>query len=277
MRDNGTLPVANAAAVAIRATGRDDAVILAAGSGRRLGSGRPKCLTMIGGKLLIDHQLDALAAAGVGPPVVVVGYGREHVCAAVGDRARIVVNDRYATTNSMYSFLLAREQVRGAAFIVNADVLFDPCVVVWLARRGGSALACDSSSGHDAEQMKVQMRQGRLLSMSKSLDASLCGGENLGVLRLDETAVLRAFEAADDLVARGQEGAWLAAAINAVARHHRIECVDVAGTPWIEIDYPEDLEDARRSVWPAIATHPGRRPMAPCWRFPLLATEDARL
>jgi choline kinase len=276
MGDNGMLPVANAA-VAIGGSAGSDAIILAAGIGKRLGSGRPKCLTMIGGRLLIDHQLDALAAAGVTSPVVVVGFGREHVCAAVGDRARIVVNDRYATTNSIYSFLLAREHVRGAAFIVNADVLFDPRVVLWLARRRGSALACDSSSGQDAEQMKVAMRQGRLLSMSKSLDASLCGGENLGVLRLDRTAVLRAFEAADDLVARGQDGAWVAAAINAVARHQRIECVDVAGTPWIEIDYPEDLEHARRSVWPAIATHPGRRRMAPCWRFPLLATEEARL
>jgi choline kinase len=208
---------------------------------------------------------------------VVVGYERERVCAAVGDRAQIVVNDRYAQTNSMYSFLLAREHVSGGAFILNADVLFDPRVALRLARRRGSALACDSSSGHDAEHMKVEMRRGSLRLMSKSLDASRCGGENLGVLRLDAAAVLRAFAAADELVSRGEERAWLAAAINAVARHQSIECVDVAGTPWIEIDYPEDLEQARRAVWPAIAMQPGGHRMAPCWRFPLLATEDARI
>ena len=45
---------------------------------------------------------------------------------------------------------------------------------------------------------------------------------------------------------------WLGAAINLTAWRHRFNCVDVAGMPWIEIDFPEDLERAREIVWPAI-------------------------
>ena len=36
------------------------------------------------------------------------------------------------------------------------------------------------------------------------------------------------------------------------ARQHSIACVDVAGQPWVEIDFPEDLDSARRHIWPAI-------------------------
>lgn len=250
-----------------------DAIILAAGSGKRLGTGRPKCLTMIGGRPLIEHQLDALAAAGVRNPIVVVGYKRDQVRAAIGDRARIVVNERYAHTNSMYSFLLAREHVRGATFVLNADVLFDPLVALELAGRRGSALACDSSSGDEAEHMKVATHRGRLRSMSKSLAATHCAGENLGLLCLDEMAVREAFAAAERLIAHGGERAWLAAAINSVARHESIECVDVAGTPWVEIDFPEDLAHARRTVWPAIARRTSRRRAAPNWGFSLAARD----
>lgn len=236
-----------------------DAIILAAGSGKRLGTGCPKCLTMIGGRRLIDHQLDALATVGVSDPVVVVGYERDQVRAALAGRARVVVNERYAQTNSMYSFLLARDHVCGPTFVLNADVLFDPLVALRLALRRGSALACDSTSGADAEHMKVQIKGGRLRSMSKTLAATHCAGENLGLLCLDEAAAREAFAAAERLVAQGGDRAWLAAAINAIARRESIECVDVAGTPWVEIDFPADLAHARRSVWPAIARRSRRR------------------
>ncbi len=231
-----------------------DAIILAAGSGRRLGTGRPKCLTLVGGRRLIDHQLDALAAAGVRRPVVVVGYKREQVIAALAGRARVVVNERYARTNSLYSFLLARDHVDGGTFVLNADVLFDPEVAQRLASRDGSALAHDSSSGGDAEHMKVEASGGgRLRSMSKKLARTRCAGENLGLLCLDAATARAAFAAAETLVADGGERDWLATAINAVAPCERIECVDVAGTPWVEIDFPGDLAHARRTVWPAIA------------------------
>jgi len=46
---------------------------------------------------------------------------------------------------------------------------------------------------------------------------------------------------------------WLGSAINRITWRHRLACVDVAGMPWVEIDYPEDLERAQRFVWPAIA------------------------
>jgi choline kinase len=206
-----------------------DAIILAAGSGRRLGTGRPKCLTMIGGRPLIDHQLDALAAAGVQRPVVVVGYKRDEVRAALRGRARIVVNENYARTNSLYSFLLARGHVEGATFVLNADVLFDPLVAQRLVRRAGSALACDTSSGDEAEHMKVEIDGGRLRAMSKTLQAARCHGENIGLLWLDAAAARAAFASAEQLVAEGAERAWLASAINAVAKQERIECVDVAG------------------------------------------------
>jgi choline kinase len=239
-----------------------DAIILAAGSGKRLGTGRPKCLTKIGGRRLIDHQLDALSAAGVRRPLVVVGYKRDEVCAALAGRARVVVNDRYAQTNSLYSFLLAREHVHGPTFVLNADVLFDPLVALKLARRRGSALAHDSTSGDEAEQMKVHVAGGRLRSMSKTLTSRHCAGENLGLLCLEAEAADAAFAAAERLVASGRERAWLAEAINAVAERATIECVDVAGAPWVEIDFPRDLAHARGTVWPAIARRARRRRLA---------------
>lgn len=236
-----------------------DALILAAGEGRRLGGGLPKCLREVGGKPLIEHQLEALSDAGVRSVTVVVGYAEREVRHAVGSRARFVSNPYFARTNSLYSFTLARTVMRGEILVMNGDVLLHPGIVRMLVPQRGSVLAFDSRAGNESEDMKVATRGDRLAEMRKDLPAERTEGENLGVLRLDRLASGRAFMAAEWLIARGRHREWLASAINLTGRRHRLRCIDVAGLPWIEIDFPDDLKRAEREVWPAIVARRGAR------------------
>jgi choline kinase len=120
----------------------------------------------------------------------------------------------------------------------------------------GNALAYDRFSGQEAEHMKVAIRDGALDEMSKQLEPSRTRGENVGLIRLSAKAAEAAFDAAEHLIGAGRVRDWLASAINAAAREHRFQCLDIAGLPWVEIDYPEDLEHARGTVMPAIGELP---------------------
>ena len=233
-----------------------DALILAAGSGRRLRHNRPKCLVELGGRPLLDHQLQALAWAGVDRVVVVAGYMADDVIAALPPGIPVVVNEDYAETNSLYSFWLARQEVGEEMLVLNGDVLFHPVIPRALVRRARSAVAYDSRGGRGEEEMKLIIRGGSLAAMSKTLAPERSCGENLGMIRLSGAATEAAFAAAGRLVAAGRVRDWLASAINRVAREHRLECMDVAGLPWTEIDFPEDLARARDEVLPAIAPTP---------------------
>jgi L-glutamine-phosphate cytidylyltransferase len=240
-----------------------DALILAAGSGRRLRHDRPKCLVELGGRYLIDHQLHALAWAGVDRVVVVAGYRSDEVREALPPGTPVVLNPDYAQTNSLYSFWLARQAVGEEVLVLNSDVLFHPVIARALVRRSRSALAYDSRSGREEEEMKLIIRGGGLAAMSKTLAPERSCGENVGMIRLSGAATEAAFDIAGRLVAAGREQDWLASAINRVAREHRLDCMDVAGLPWTEIDFPDDLRHARESVLPAIswAPEPVRRPV----------------
>ena len=66
------------------------AVILAAGQGTRMKSGKHKVLHPVCGKPIIDHILDALCRIGVDETVVVVGHHADQVRSHVGERARFV-------------------------------------------------------------------------------------------------------------------------------------------------------------------------------------------
>ena len=68
-------------------------LVLAAGAGSRFGGG--KLLARIGGRPVLQHVLDALAEAGVGESVVVLGHDAERIEAEIDwGGARRVVNPR---------------------------------------------------------------------------------------------------------------------------------------------------------------------------------------
>lgn len=70
-----------------------NAVLLAAGQGTRMKSSLPKVLHPLAGLPLIEHCLRAVAGVTDRQPVVVVGHGAGQVQAAVGDRARFVLQE----------------------------------------------------------------------------------------------------------------------------------------------------------------------------------------
>lgn len=231
------------------------AIILAAGVGTRLSTlsgGGPKCLVEIGGRPLILHQLEMLADHGIGPVIVVTGYQADAVKTVIGDRAQTLVNDLYAETNSLYSLWLARDLIAGPFVLLNSDLFFDPAILDKLLHQKGNALAYDSTSSRGREQTKVVVRAGDVVDLGKDVPSGAARGESLGLVKFDEAGSAAIFNAANLLIASGNQDAWVLEGTRSILREVRMAAVNVAGLPWAEIDFPYDLDVARREVWPAI-------------------------
>ena len=95
------------------------AVICAAGKGERLGLGIPKALVKVGGRPIIDWQLDALDGYEV---TVVAGYKAGDVIRQVGGRARVIVSEDYASTSTCHSIGLVKDD--SVCLILDGDILF---------------------------------------------------------------------------------------------------------------------------------------------------------
>jgi len=244
------------------------AIILAAGMGSRLGAkagGRPKALQRIGGRTLVEHQLDALSAEGVGPVVVVVGHGAEQMRTVLGDAVEYVVNERPSETNSLYSLWLAREWLNGDVVLLNSDVFFHPDILKRLLRSTGNALAYDSSSHGGAEQTKVGLRDRWVCDLGKDFPETGARGENLGLIKLDGDGAAALRKRAEAIIAGGGERTWVTEAVRSILAEVDVLAVNVAGLPWVEIDFPYDLDRARRQVEPAIRRSLGPRSRA--WKL----------
>jgi L-glutamine-phosphate cytidylyltransferase len=232
------------------------AIILAAGCGSRLATalkGKPKCLAQVEPDVsLIEYQLAILKSLGIDNVCLVLGYRAHEVYRAVGDRCHCIINRRYAETNSLYSLWLARNWVKEDCLIMNSDILAHPRIYKRLLKASDNALAFDSWSGDDAEQMKVSFEHGRLQKISKSLSAEDSQGESVGLLKFSQEGMAALFAEAETALAVGGENQWAPAAIARLAEHQPVKGVDIAGLPWVEIDFPEDLHQARHTVWPLI-------------------------
>jgi L-glutamine-phosphate cytidylyltransferase len=232
------------------------AVILAAGLGSRLKpvtGGQAKALIEIGGRPLILHQLEALADHGVGPVLVIGGHQADVLQKVVGQRAEFLLNERFAETNSLYSLWLAREWIKGPFVLLNCDLLFDPQILDRLLAEKGNVLAYDSTSSRGREQTKVAIKDGRVVDIGKDVPASAARGESIGMLKFDVDGARAMLRAATELIDNKEETAWVIAATRVTCSQVHLQAVNIAGYAWAEIDFPYDLDVARREVWPAIS------------------------
>lgn len=232
-------------------------MILAAGYGSRMGAltaSQPKCLLDVGGRSLIEAQVGSLERFGVHDVTVVVGYQGDRIRERLKDRVSYVANRRYRETNSLYSLWLARHGLLNGGLVLNADVWAPASLIRRLIQSPAEdAALIDCSQELGAEEMKVKLSNDRIVGFGKQLCPADAGCENVGILKFGREGGRRLADVLDRLVRTGHENAWAPLAFAEIARERQLSAVPTGGVPWIEIDFPEDLERARHLVAP-IAT-----------------------
>jgi L-glutamine-phosphate cytidylyltransferase len=233
-------------------------IILAAGRGARLTGGNhdmPKCLVTLGGETLLSRNIQLLRGAGVDDVVVVVGCAAETVrrtCQGV----QFVENVRFAQTNSLYSLWLARPLLADGFVVMNCDVLVHPQLVTDLltARHEDALLLAyrEAETTYGNEEMKVRVRRGTVVDISKTMDPQDADGENVGIAKFGAEGARLMVEAMDALIADGDQKAWVPRAFQAFAERRPLHAVGTRGFPWTEIDFPEDYRTAVEVVLPEI-------------------------
>jgi choline kinase len=262
-------------------------IILAAGKGGRLNgtaAARPKCLVEVGGVSLVERQVRVLRQFGIDDIAIVVGCQADRVRRACGHRITYVENIQYSQTNSLYSLWMARPLLFGGFVVLNCDVLFHPVLLSDLltARHEDALLLAYREANQPPfgdEEMKVTVRKGRVVSMSKEMDPAEADGENLGIVKFGPRGAAALVDIMDRIVASGSLRDWAPRAFSEFAQHRSLHAIGTRGYPWIEIDFPEDYRRAVREVLPQIESSLTNEPVLdddPSAGLPAIAAGDLR-
>jgi choline kinase len=244
------------------------AIILAAGQGNRLADfnpdGRPKCLLEFGGRSLLARQLDILFQLGITQVTLVVGYEADSIIEHVGTlssrpRVAFVYNPAF-TKGSVLSLLATEEVLKGGetVLVLDADVLFHPQILQQLLESAHpNCYLIDQDFIPGDEPVKIAIHKGKMVEFRKALSEDLqfdTLGESVGFFKFDSEIAMKIALACEDYRTEGLLDAPHEEPLRDVLllEPSVFACEDVSGLPWIELDFPEDVERAVKQILPAI-------------------------
>lgn len=113
------------------------AIILAAGQGTRLRpmtDDRPKCMVEVNGQSILDRQLDTMHACGINEAdiTIIAGYCSDVLQKKFEDTGiNIIINEKYETTNMVYSLMCARQVMERQEDILISygDIIYNETVL----------------------------------------------------------------------------------------------------------------------------------------------------
>lgn len=230
------------------------AVILAAGKGTRLrqtDDDLPKPLQEVHGVPLVKRTIMTLAAAGVTKVVVVTGYRRDLVEAALRDAAYAAAgvevvpafNADFDRSNGI-SVLVGGRTVTGPFVLSMADHMYTPAIARLVAAQDMTAadlyLATDVRTRDILDiddATKVKSDGGFIVEIGKQLTAF--DRIDCGVFCVTP-ALLDALE-----VVRGEQGdCSLTEGVRKLAERQRARVADIGDEIWQDVDTPADRDHA---------------------------------
>ncbi|MEM7467043.1 MAG: phosphocholine cytidylyltransferase family protein [Pseudomonadota bacterium] len=241
------------------------AVILAAGVGRRLSEhiDKPKSLLEFNGRSLMQRHLDNLASLGIEDISLCLGYEQEKILASINPPSSVNLSYRYNPDfreGSMISLFTMREEFNGPGdtLLMDADVLYDKQILSKLVKsKRTDLLLIDRDFEPGDEPVKICLRDGQIVEFRKNLNNDLLYdaiGESVGFFRFSPLMGQRLVGYAKSYLKEGNRDMPCEEAIRDTVLAHAdtFHACDVSGLPWIEIDFPEDIEKAEQVILPAV-------------------------
>ncbi len=230
---------------------RPPAIILAAGKATRMQPYSlevPKALFELAPNLtVLDLTIRWLREEGIKDIIIVTrpSLARFFV-ERYGDSVKVVTTDREEGFGNLYSFLTGVQAADSSEYLVlMSDHIFEPEILRRMLRKEGSrafTLSLDRNPPWDKleEGLKVVLEDDEVKEVGK--DAVPHYGIDTGIFYCTEKAEVIARETIEE---KG-ERATIADALRKAIAYGEVSYVDVTGLIWMDVDTPEELEEARK-------------------------------
>lgn len=237
-----------------------NAVILAAGMGTRmekLTRKLPKCLIEVNGETILENMLKNLLEAEIKHCTIVIGYLGELIRKKIGNRygdieVEYLENKRYATTNDMYSFWIARDTVRRGTLLIESDIFLKRGIIPEVLKNASSKSFYLAGSYRD-DRHNILLSTNSDGIIDKILDSNEIHPQkrkeyliSAGILLIQPDLGKKLITLLDSYVKEGRLKLYYDSIIARHINEHLFFAYFIPGKSWVEIDTEDDLRLAEK-------------------------------
>jgi len=205
----------------------------------------PVSLLQVGDDTILGHQLKALGEAGIHDAIVITGFCSDQVEEFCRGRATCVFNPFYDICNVPMNLWLVRQELEPGFVLVYDDILFQPDIVSAVLAGEQSTMLVVDRRGVDKEAEKVTLQSGSVSAIGKNVTEPY--GEFMGIAKFSKETVPALTTELEKAARTDLETTFPRLINQLVLEGHRVD-VHVTDRQWTDIDFPDDLEEARR-LW----------------------------
>lgn len=150
-------------------------IILSAGVGSRIKSNEPRSLIKIGGKCLIEHQIDIINNNIENHEIIgVFGYSIDKIIKKMAGKLRVVENQIYQSTNNSESLRLAVNNTnKNNILFFHGDLYFNDAIFK-NANFKKSFLIIDNKQMMKSKEIGITMQSNKATILSYGLSTKWC-------------------------------------------------------------------------------------------------------
>jgi len=231
------------------------ALILAAGLGSRLldyTTDRPKALVAVGGKAIIDYQIDALLENGIRDINIVLGHMGNKIVQHVkkheksGCHFTYRINKDYENSNSSYSFWFGRDLVKNISYIhLNCDILFSAKTLRKLIQsKYNDVIVLDNKIELKDNMEQVRLDGNKIIEMRNTFLPG-ASGKAIGVAKFSPITTSWLSHRIEKYIKAGDKNQNFYGIIREAVQYLDIRSIP-AEHPIFEVNSVKDLEKAQR-------------------------------
>jgi choline kinase len=137
---------------------------------------------------------------------------------------------------------------------MDADVLYAPTILARLLHSPfPTALLMDDTVKQTSEECMIAAKAGRVLALSKTLPPTYDeAGEGVGFLKVQKSDIPALLQSVQAHVEAGTLDMEYEDALQGFFNEVPVGYEKIGGIPWIEIDFPEDIDRASLEILPAM-------------------------